>query len=417
MRVLVHDYAGHPFQVQLSRALARRGHEVLHLHFSGFQTPKGPLTPRPDDPPTFRVTGLDIGQPFEKYRFLRRVWQERRYGRVLASEIRSFRPDVVISGNSPLDVQAAARQATMRVGGRFIFWMQDIYSIAIERVLRRRLPAIGAVIAARFTRMERALARGSDGVVAITEDFVPVLVKWGVAKERIAVVPNWAPADDLRRLPKDNPWAKEHRLARERVALYGGTLGLKHNPALLLELADALRGDVDARVVVVSEGLGADWLRARVSGRTNLLILPFQPFERLAEVIATGDVLLAILEPDAGVFSVPSKVLTYLTAGRAIVAAIPAENLAARTIRDAGAGVVVDPTDSAGFASATRQLLADAAGRVAAGGRASAYATATFDIERITSRFEEILSLATSVGPPRRSFRVEDGLAESTRRG
>ncbi len=28
MKILVHDYAGHPFQVQLSRALAQRGHQV-----------------------------------------------------------------------------------------------------------------------------------------------------------------------------------------------------------------------------------------------------------------------------------------------------------------------------------------------------------------------------------------------------
>ena len=32
MKIIVHDYAGHPFQVQLSRRLASRGHEVLHLY-------------------------------------------------------------------------------------------------------------------------------------------------------------------------------------------------------------------------------------------------------------------------------------------------------------------------------------------------------------------------------------------------
>ncbi len=30
MRILVHDYSGHPFQAQLSRELARRGHDVVH---------------------------------------------------------------------------------------------------------------------------------------------------------------------------------------------------------------------------------------------------------------------------------------------------------------------------------------------------------------------------------------------------
>ena len=31
LRVLVHDFAGHPFQIDLSRALARRGHTVRHV--------------------------------------------------------------------------------------------------------------------------------------------------------------------------------------------------------------------------------------------------------------------------------------------------------------------------------------------------------------------------------------------------
>ena len=40
MRIVVHDYAGHPFQVQLARALAAAGHEVLHLHAAESKRPK-----------------------------------------------------------------------------------------------------------------------------------------------------------------------------------------------------------------------------------------------------------------------------------------------------------------------------------------------------------------------------------------
>src|SRR4051794_2756283 len=53
MRILLHDYSGHPFQVQLTRALAARGHEALHLHCPSFTTGKGALEVRDDDPATF----------------------------------------------------------------------------------------------------------------------------------------------------------------------------------------------------------------------------------------------------------------------------------------------------------------------------------------------------------------------------
>ena len=55
------------------------------------------------------------------------------------------------------------------------------------------------------------------------------------------------------------------------------------------------------------------------------MLLPYQPFGRLSEVLASADVLVALLESDAGAYSVPSKVLTYLAAGRPILGAIPAE--------------------------------------------------------------------------------------------
>ncbi|MGH8517509.1 MAG: glycosyltransferase family 4 protein, partial [Panacagrimonas sp.] len=77
LRIHVHDNSGHPFQVQLSRALAARGHAVLHTHMTRFQTPKGKLALQPDDPPNLRIEGIDLGIPFPKYSYRRRWQQER----------------------------------------------------------------------------------------------------------------------------------------------------------------------------------------------------------------------------------------------------------------------------------------------------------------------------------------------------
>jgi colanic acid biosynthesis glycosyl transferase WcaI len=165
---------------------------------------------------------------------------------------------------------------------------------------------------------------------------------------------------------------------------------MKHNPELLVQVAVA---NPDARMVVVSEGSTVDWLRDRVTelGLPNVTLLPFQPFAELPDMLASADVLVAVLEPEAGVFSVPSKVLTYLCAGRPIVMAVPPENLAARIVASNGAGAVVPPSDQAGFVAAVSRMLADGDAQAEAGQRARAYAERTFDIEAITDRFEQIL--------------------------
>jgi colanic acid biosynthesis glycosyl transferase WcaI len=391
LRIALHDYAGHPFQLQLSRLLASRGHRVLHLHSSTFPTPKASLIRTDADSPSLTIEGIDLGEPFRKHSFARRLIQERRYGRLLAARLAEFQPEVVISANTPLDAQAAAQQFAQRQGVAFVFWLQDIYSVAIERVLRRRIRALGGLVASRFVHLERRLVRSSDAVIAITPDFLPLLESWGVDSRRVSVVENWAPLEDVAPLPKKNAWSRDHGVEDVPVFLYAGTIGLKHDPSLLLELAEHVP---EAKVIVVSEGIGADWLRDHGRSVDNLEVLPFQPFDRLSEVLASADVLLAILEPDAGIYSVPSKVLTSLAAGRAILAAIPRSNLAARTIQLAGAGVVVEPGDRSGFVKAGRALLSDPTARQAAARSARTYAEGVFDVGAIADRFEAIVNQA-----------------------
>jgi glycosyltransferase involved in cell wall biosynthesis len=195
-------------------------------------------------------------------------------------------------------------------------------------------------------------------------------------------------------MPRANPWRTEQQLGERKVVLYAGTLGMKHNPRLLLELARAADARADSEVVVVSQGLGADWLRAEGArqGVRSLRVLDFQPYSRLPEVLATADILVTILEPSAGVFSVPSKVLTYHCAGRPLLAAVPRGNLSARIIQTAGSGIVVDPADAGDFVAKALQLLDDQQQCRGLGAAARRYADDTFDITRIGDAFASVLT-------------------------
>src|SRR5690606_7415982 len=90
--------------------------------------------------------------------------------------------------------------------------------------------------------------------------------------------------------------------------------------------------------------------------------------------------LLAVLETDAGTFSVPSKVLSYLCAGRPLLTAMPATNLAARLVTSIPAGISVSPDEPARFVSYARQLRSDAKNRLAFATAARRYAETNFQI-------------------------------------
>ncbi|RLD09285.1 MAG: glycosyltransferase WbuB [Chloroflexota bacterium] len=399
MRILVHDYPGHPFEVQLSRELAQRGHKVLHIYAGYNVTPRGELKKKDSDPEQFDISPIFIREPLKKYSFFKRWQQEREYGILLSQEIRKFQPDILISANTPLDAQRLAQKTAQKENIRFIFWLQDVIGLAAQRLLRNKLPVLGDIIAGYYTFLERELLKNSDHIVLITEDFQPLMKRWGIAHEQTTTIPNWATLNQLPVQSSQNSWAKKHCLTDKFCFMYTGTLGMKHNPSLLLELALHYQDVENVNVVVISEGPGANWLRERKKEHqlSNLLLMEYQPFEELPQVMGTADVLIALLEPEAGIFSVPSKVLTYLCAQRPLLLAMPQDNLAAKIVTQNKAGFVTSPNDTEAFIKTSEMLINDPLLRQACGQRARAYAEERFDIERIGDQFEEILINQTVV--------------------
>ena len=398
MRIVVHDYAGHAFPTSLSRALAARGHEVVHAFASSLQTPRGDLTIKPGDPLTLEFKEIPMNPEYVRYKysFRRRRNMEISYGKEVARFITTWKPDAVLSGNTPTEAQEPITRAAIAAGGRFYYWVQDFYSLAVDKILRRKLPIVGAWVGAWYRHLDRRQFQRSSKIVAITEDFTPILSgEFGVDVSKITVVPNWALIEDIPLLPKENDWSRRHALHDKFVYLYSGTIGMKHNPAMLLDLARRHAENCDVRVVIVSEGIGAEWLRkeALTAKLSNLMILPYQPFHELPSVLASGDVLVGILEEEAGTFSVPSKTLSYLCAGRPLLLAIPEENLAARITRDHKAGLTVAPRDLEGFLTCAGQLRESETLRSELATNARAYAEKTFPIEKTADIFDRILQL------------------------
>jgi len=77
---------------------------------------------------------------------------------------------------------------------------------------------------------------------------------------------------------------------------------------------------------------------------------------------------------------------------RPLLLAVPSENLAARIVKDTGAGVVVGPGDAKGFIDGAHRLMQEQKVREDMADKGRMYAETHFDIEKITERFEAILT-------------------------
>jgi glycosyltransferase involved in cell wall biosynthesis len=391
-RIVIHDFGGFAFPAQLARELARRGHEI-RLLYSDLDMRGGRLARHRDDAPGFSVEALSIGRPFAKQALLRRASQELAYARVLARDVARFAPDVVVNTNGTMIMSRWLQRAAAARGVAYVHWMQDIHTHTIGYVLRQRFGPVGGWGQGLVRHIETGIVAGAEAVIVISDDFNNQLAAYGMQPRRSFTLPNWMPSDEIVPGPKDNDFSRAFGLNRTFNVLYAGVLGHKHDVAPFLALARACHDLDDLRIVVVGRGFGVERLHAaqQAEGLANLVLVGWQPHERLSQVLAAGDLLLSAIVPQASASSVPSKILSYLCAGRAVLAVLPEDNLGRRLVEDEGTGVGIDPGDEARLIAQVREFHALPERLVPLAERARRYAEDAFAIGPIADRFEAII--------------------------
>ncbi len=382
MKILVHDYAGHPFQVSLSKELKKLGHEVVHAYFSEDKGPKGDMESR-----DIRFEAITIPGSYSKSNFISRRFGDLKYGKKVGELINNFRPHIVLSGNTPTEAQEIILQNSKKINAAFVYWCQDFYSIAAATILERKIPLIGNIVGHYYKYLDKKQMEASDHIVLITKNFLEQIRKWEISEDKVSVIENWGPLEEIQSYPKDNKWTREHHLNPNKVrGIYTGTLALKHNPEILL---NAAINNPNVEIVIVGFGVGYDYLKEIKTKPENLILIPIQPFDRYSEVLASSDFCIAIIEEEAGRFSTPSKTLSYLCAGKPILISAPKNNLASMIISENKCGLVSEPFNEYGIADGIKELLSqDNIEEMSFNSRT--YAENYFIISKITNKFLDI---------------------------
>ena len=271
---------------------------------------------------------------------------------MLGREVARFAPDILFNTNGTMITSFWLRRRAVGQGCAYVHWMQDVSDThAIGYILKRRFGRLGGWGEGLVRRIERDVVANAAGLIVISDDFKAQLAAYGMRPRAVFTIPNWMPCEEITPLPKDNEFSHAHGLAHTFNIIFAGVLGHKHDIAPFVALARACRDLDDLRVVVVGRGFGVERLREvqQTDGLTNLVLVDWQPHERLPRVLAAGDLLMAAIAPQASPSSVPSKILGYLCAGRAVLAVVPEQNLGRRLVEDAGAGVERTPATRPGL--------------------------------------------------------------------
>jgi glycosyltransferase involved in cell wall biosynthesis len=306
--------------------------------------------------------------------------------------------------NNPLEVQRRIQAACAREKAKFVYWLQQFSAMELDDSLRNRGVLFETLVGTYYHSLELDLLRRSDAIVPVSHDMMAILAsQWDVYERQCMVVYNWTPLDKVTVGAKDNAWSRRMGVTENKVILYAGGLSKLEEPTLLLDLAEQMTQRPDVQILVVSEGPETDRIASEVEFRKikNLRVLPYQPYDEYSNVLASADVLFAMVSENSAALAVPSKVMSYFCAGRPIVLAAPFQNLAARQLQESGAGTVVPPFNNGQLSNAVLPFLDDVELSRETGARGRAYAERTFDISSITDRFEQLFDRLYR-GPVRR---------------
>ena len=122
---------------------------------------------------------------------------------------------------------------------------------------------------------------------------------------------------------------------------------------------------------------------------TNVRMLPLQPAEALSRMYSSADVLLLNQSASIQDAVIPSKLLTYMAAGRPIVAAVSERSEAARQVLRGNCGVVVPAENPRALVEAVLALRRDPALRHELGANGRAYVEAHFTKDRVLRAYDE----------------------------
>lgn len=346
MVVVLHDYGGYPFIFDISNQMSQKGIKVYHIYSSSSGSPNGSFLQNNN----LEIIDLSLNLPnVKKKSFIKRFIQEYKYGKIASKKINQLKPDVVLSSNTPLLAQIQIIKSCKNNKIYVIHWLQDLLSLAAEKVVKKKNKSLGKLVGYFFYRLERKCLLLSDEVISISKSFNTIIEAWGIEKNKIVYFENWAQINEIPLIPRENFFSEKYHLQNSFNIIYTGSLGMKQNPEILLDLAKYYHKKKSfVKIIVVASGDGLDYLKKKNDNLNlnNLICLPLQPYIDLPKVLASSDLLIATLNEDAGDYCVPSKVLTYYCAGKASLLIMPTHNQAAKFTLDNDFGIVFSPNDN-----------------------------------------------------------------------
>ena len=348
---------------ELGSELVRRGHQVTIL--TGYPTynidqSSLPAAYRSGWWMKERVNGMDvirirtIGMP-------RQIPVLRGLGQVTLALALSFsglflthgKFDLVLVYSPPLFLGWTALVLRRLKGVKAILNVQDLFPQSAIDLGVLRSPLLIKL----FRRFESSLYRKSNLVTVHSPGNKDHVAACGGSASRVTVIPNLVDTKSIMPGERDSEFCRQHGIgADDYVVSFAGVIGLSQDIDTVIDAARLMKQYGRIVFYIVGDGMEKPRLMARAHGMSNVRFLPILPKDEYVQMLHASDICLATLRKEVKTPVVPSKIMSIMAAGRALIAALPLDGDAPNIVESARCGICIEPENPSALADAVRTI-------------------------------------------------------------
>jgi colanic acid biosynthesis glycosyl transferase WcaI len=301
--------------------------------------------------------------------------------------ITTGKPDILIAISPPLGLGLTAYMAGKLKRVPFVFHVQDLQPDAARD--------LGMLGEGAFTRLlykiENYIYERASLVSTISGGMRRRIILKGINPEKMFFFSNWVDTDFIRPLEQDNIFRKVNGLAGKFLIVYSGNIGIKQGLDTILEIADRTRDMDDIVYLFVGNGAYKESLfkKYKKMALNNVKFLPVQPRDMLPYMLSAADISLVPQQKTVTDIVMPSKLISILASGRAVIASAKPGSEVFNVIKANGCGIVVEPENPEQLFMAVIDLYNNRNKAEEYGRKGRKYATENLSKESILKTFEE----------------------------
>ena len=234
-----------------------------------------------------------------------------------------------------------------------VLWVQDIWPDALVNTGFIKNDWILRIVGLGV----RYIYRFSDTILIQSEAFRPSVEKWTSKRDNIWYFPNSA-EDMTFELSTESQCSRvANAVAQGFSVVFAGNIGTAQSCETIIATAKMLQGVENIKFYLIGNGSMADTIAKSIEaeGLDNVVMTGQVPAEAMSLIYASASVLLLTLRDESALsVTIPSKLQSYLAAGKPIIASCNGEP--AKVVNNANGGIACPAGDANALAEAVLKL-------------------------------------------------------------